>query len=288
MNELELKKKYNDLLKDFNYGSQYLVEHPEKEESILKRLNELTTEMSNIIEALPDMTEEEKKSGFAIEEPQEEIIVEEKQELVEEKQEPIKEAKQLVVKSNTQQIATDFKTNWAIAEKLSKSSILPAEFQGQPENVIIALGMAQKMDLDFFTVAQNLHLIKGRLSWSGSFCKTLIEKTGQYKDLDLVYIGEEGKDSFGCYLEATRIRDNKRIKGNTVTVELAKKEGWWSKKDKYGKETSKWSTMTAQMLGYRAMAFFARLYTPEALNGVMTSEESMDLDYQKEQPKDIL
>lgn len=274
MNEQELKQKYNDLLQSYNEGAQYLVDHPEKEEAVQKRLTEISGEIENIINALPEMTEEEKINGFKIEQT--------------EVQAQVEQPKQMVVKQTSNQVATDFKTNWAIAEKLSKSSLLPAEFQEKPENVIIALGMAQKLDLDFFTVAQNLHLIKGRLSWSGSFCKTLIEKTGQYKDLDLVYVGEEGKDNFGCYLEATRIRDNKRIKGNTVTVELAKKEGWWSKKDKYGNETSKWSTMTAQMLGYRAMAFFARLYTPEALNGVMTSEESMDLDYQKEQPKDIL
>lgn len=276
MNELELKKKYNDLLKDFKVGSQYLVDHPEKEESVQKRLNEISEEISNIMNAIPNMTQEEKENGFKLEQVSEQVS------------EQVEKPKQMIVKQATNQVATEFKTNWAIAEKMAQSSLLPAEFQGKPENVIIALGMAQKLDLDVFTVAQNLHLIKGRLSWSGSFCKTLIEKTGQYKDLDLVYIGEEGKDSFGCYLEATRIRDNKRIKGNTVTVDLAKKEGWWSKKDKFGNETSKWSTMTAQMLGYRAMAFFARLYTPEALNGVMTSEESMDLDYQKEQPKDIL
>ena len=171
---------------------------------------------------------------------------------------------------------------------MAKSTLFPAEFQGHPENVIVALGMAKKMDMDVFTISQNLHLIKGRLSWSGSFCKTLIEKTGQYKDLDLVYFGEEGKDSYGCYLEATRIRDGKRIQGNKVTVELAKKEGWWSKKDKNGNETSKWSTMTSQMLGYRAMAFFARLYCPEALNGVLTSEETMDIAPNREQPQDIL
>ena len=276
MNETELKQKYNSLLADFKTGAQYLVDHPEKEEAAQKRLDEISEELSNIMNALPEMTQEEKENGFKLEQVSEQVS------------EQVEKPKQMIVKQTTNQVATDFKTNWAIAEKLSKSSLLPAEFQEKPENVIIALGMAQKLDLDFFTVAQNLHLIKGRLSWSGSFCKTLIEKTGQYKDLDLIYVGEEGKDNFGCYLEATRIRDNKRIKGNTVTVELAKKEGWWSKKDKYGNETSKWSTMTAQMLGYRAMAFFARLYTPEALNGVMTSEESMDLDYQKEQPKDIL
>ncbi len=269
--ELVLKQKYNSLLESLKKGEDYLSKNPEDEKA-QKRLEEIGEEIKNIMKLFPDMTTYEMQNGFEI-----------KQEI-----EVKPNISSLIIKQNESNIVNDFDNNWAIAEKLSKSSLLPAEFQGHPENVIIALGMSQKMGIDFFTVAQNLHLVKGRLSWSGSFCKTLIEKTGQYKDLDLVYIGEEGKDTRGCYLEATRIRDGKRIKGTTVTIALAKKEGWWSRKDKYGKETSKWSTMTEQMLGYRAMAFFARLYTPEALNGVMTSEESFDINYQRQQPQDIL
>lgn len=279
--EKVLKQKYNDLLKSYTTGAEYLTQHPEKKEEAEKRLEELSKEIENIIKMFPDMTEKEKNEGFVIDEV--EVV-----DTVDTVDTP-KQVETKPVKVEQQPTALQsFSDDWKIANQLAKSSLFPSEFQGHPENVIVALGMAKKMDMDVFTIAQNLHLIKGRLSWSGSFCKTLIEKTGQYKDLDLVYFGEEGKDSYGCYLEATRIRDNKRIKGNKVTVDLAKKEGWWSKKDKYGKETSKWSTMTSQMLGYRAMAFFARLYCPEALNGVLTSDEVEDVTPNRQQPQDIL
>jgi len=276
--ERVLKQKYNDLLKSFTTGAEYLLDHPEEKEKVEKRLDQLSKEMQNIMDMFPNMTEKEKNEGFVIDEV----------EVVDTVDTP-KQAETKPAKVEQHQTALQsFSDDWKIANQLAKSSLFPSEFQGHPENVIVALGMAKKMDMDVFTIAQNLHLIKGRLSWSGSFCKTLIEKTGQYKDLDLVYFGEEGKDNYGCYLEATRIRDNKRIKGNNVTVDLAKKEGWWSRKDKYGKETSKWSTMTSQMLGYRAMAFFARLYCPEALNGVLTSDEVEDVTPNRQQPQDIL
>lgn len=268
MEEKILKEKYNDLLSKYNSGLKYIQDNPEKEEEAKKRLTEIENELSNIMEALPDMTEKEKLEGFVIEEP------------VEAK--PI-ETKPVAVKENVQPTNTimDFKNNWIIAEKLSKSSLLPEEFKGHPENVIIALGMAEKMKMDPFTICQNLHIIRGKLSWSGAFCKTLIEQSGKYTDIDFVYFGDENTDDYGCYLEATRIRDGKRIQGNKVTVKLAKEEKWYT-------TNTKWRTMTAQMLGYRAAAFFARLYCGEMLNGIMTSEENMDIEYQREQPKDIL
>lgn len=162
-----------------------------------------------------------------------------------------------------------FGDNWRIACQLSKSTILPDNYRGKPENVIIALGMAQKMDLDPFTVMQNLNVIKGKTSWSGSFCKTLIEKTKRFKDLELNYIGEKGTDSYGCYLSATRISDGKIIKGPEVTMKMAKEEGWTSNK--------KWITLTDLMLAYRCQSFFARLHCPEAMNGIYTSEEIEDI-----------
>ena len=71
---------------------------------------------------------------------------------------------------------------------------------------------------------------------------------------------------------------------------MAKIEGWWSRKDKYGKETSKWSSLTELMLGYRALSFFARLYCPEALSGVYTDCEIEDMqpEERKEEIKDVL
>ena len=181
-------------------------------------------------------------------------------------------------KNNRTPVLQSFADNWKIAQQYAKSDLIPDNYKNKPENVIIALGMSSKMNLDLFTIMQNLDIVKGKARWNGSFCRTLIEKTGKYKDLDLIYTGEKDKDSFGCYLQAVRKNDGKIVKGAEITVGMAKAEGWWSKKDKYGKETSKWQSLTELMLGYRAMSFFARMHCPEALSGVYTGEEIEDME----------
>lgn len=188
-----------------------------------------------------------------------------------------------MVESQKQQPKTDlqlFGDNWRIATQLSKSTLIPDNYKNKPENVIIALGMSQKMGIEPFTVMQNLNIIKGKTSWSGSFCKTLIEKTKRFKDLELNYIGEKGKDSYGCYLSATRISDGKLIKGPEVTMQMAKEEGWTTNK--------KWLTLTDLMLAYRCQSFFARLYCPEAMNGIYTDDEIVEIQPEKRIVEDVL
>lgn len=176
----------------------------------------------------------------------------------------------------------EFSDNWRMATQLAKSTIIPQAFIGKPENVVIALGLAQQMGLSPFIVMQNLNIIKGKISWSGSFCKTLIEMTGRFKNLELNYFGEKGKDSYGCYLSATRISDGKEIKGPEVTMLTAKEEGWTTNK--------KWITLTDLMLGYRCQSFFARLHCPEALGGIYTDDETMEINSNnnKRTVKDVL
>lgn len=270
MEENMLKIKYNDLLARYNKGAKYLVEHPENAEKTNAELSKIEAELSKIIEAMPNMTEEERTEGFNIE----------AYETVDEETEQV-ESKTIAVKQEPTTALSNFTDNWRMATQLAKSSLLPDEFKNHPENVVIALGMAQKMNMDPFTICQNLHIIRGKLSWSGAFCKSLIEQSGKYTDLDFVYFGEENTDERGCYLEAIRTRDGKRIKGNKVTIKMAKDEKWYT-------TNTKWRTMTDQMLGYRAAAFFARLYCGEMLNGIMTSEENVDMDCERPQPTDVL
>lgn len=164
-----------------------------------------------------------------------------------------------------------FSDNWKIATQYSKSSLVPDNYKNKPENVIIALGMAQKTGFDVYTIMNNLNIVKGKAGWSGSFCRTLIETTGLYKDLDLIWVGEKGKDSYGCYLQAVRKSDGKIIKGTTVDIAMAKAERWTT--------NTKWTNMPELMLSYRATAFFARVYCPSALNGVYTTEEIEDVSF---------
>lgn len=273
--ELMLKQKYNDLLQSLRKGEEYIKSNPEDEKA-QKRLTKLANEMQNIMNAIPNMTQEEMENGFKIENKQKEtqIIVDGD------------DKKNIALKPQVQQPQTNnltsFSQNWNMAVQLSKSDIIPDNYKNKPQNVVIAIGLANQMQLDPFTVMQNLAIIKGKTSWSGSFCKTLIERTGKYKNLELNYVGEKGKDSYGCYLSAVRVSDGKVINGPTVTMQMAKAEKWTS--------NSKWLTLTDLMLAYRCQSFFCRLYVPEAMNGIYTDDEitEINMNSKRKSIEDIL
>ena len=280
MEENMLKIKYNDLLARYNKGAKYLVEHPENAEKTNAELSKIEAELSKIIEAMPNMTEEEKTEGFKLNAA--EVKSKQVSAHVSEQVNEQVESKQIVVKQDpkpTTNLST-FKDNWTMATQLAKSDIIPDNYKNKAANIVIALGIANQMQLDPFTVMQNLAIIKGKTAWSGSFCRTLIERAGKFKDLELNYIGEKGKDTYGCYLSATRISDGKTINGPEVTIAMAKAEGWTSNK--------KWTTLPDLMLAYRCQSYFCRVHCPEAMTGIYTTEEIEDINPSRETPVDVL
>lgn len=157
-----------------------------------------------------------------------------------------------------------------MSEMLSKSTIVPISYQHRPENCFVALDMASRMGLSPMVVMQNLYVIQGKPSWSGSALAAMIKSSSQFRDVELVYVGQEGTDRRGAYVTATNVKSGKTIKGSTVTLEISKKEGW------YQKSGSKWVTMPEMMLGYRAYAWFGRMYCPEVMMGLQTNDELED------------
>ena len=163
-----------------------------------------------------------------------------------------------------------FRSNYKVAQYLAKSNLIPQQYQGKTEDCAIALDMADRMGVSPLMVMQSLYVVKGKPSWSGQACMSFIK--AKYGDAAPIYTGERGTDSRGCYVRV-RTPEGEIIEGAEVTIGMAKAEGWYSKKDKYGKETSKWQTMPELMLAYRAAAFFARVYCPEILMGVSVEGE---------------
>ena len=166
-----------------------------------------------------------------------------------------------------------FRECYNLAKVFAKSSLVPQQYQGKTEDCAIAVDMAERMGVTPLMVMQNLYVVKGKPSWSGQACMSFIK--AKYGDAEPVYTGQRGTDTRGCFVRVTK-PDGEVIEGAEVTIGMAKAEGWYSKKDKYGKETSKWQTMPELMLAYRAAAFFARVYCPEILMGVQVEGEVED------------
>jgi hypothetical protein len=165
-----------------------------------------------------------------------------------------------------------------MAKALCSSTLVPKEYQGQQglANSLIALEIASRMRLSPLVVMQNMTPIHGRPTWSSKFLIATVNASGRFSPLRFVFDNKEQPTR--CHAVATDKATGEVLEGETITLELARKEGWWSRKDRQGNETSKWQTMTGQMLRYRAAAWWANVYCPEIALGLMTQEEALDIE----------
>ena len=161
------------------------------------------------------------------------------------------------------------------AKSLCESDLVPTNYKGQKglSNCLVALEMSKRMNLSQLTVMQNLNVIHGKPSWSAQFISSQIIGCGRFKNFDYVVTGKNENLAVQC--QATRLEDNKLIKGTTVSMKMAQQEGWTRKNPKY-------QSMPELMLKNRAATFFGRQYILDLLLGVQTSEEVVDI-----QPIDV-
>ena len=165
-----------------------------------------------------------------------------------------------------------------MARALCSSTLVPREYQGQQglANSLIALEIAGRMRLSPLVVMQNMTPIHGRPTWSSKFLIATVNASGRFSPLRFVF--DNPQNPTRCRAVATDKATAEVLEGETITLELARKEGWWSRKDRQGNETSKWQTMTGQMLRYRAAAWWANVYCPEIALGLITQEEALDIE----------
>ena len=163
-----------------------------------------------------------------------------------------------------------FETAQRMAKALSASSLLPTTFQGNIPNCMIAMELANRIGCSVFMVAQNLDVIHGRPSWRAQFLIATTNASGKFSPIRYRWEGKAGSDDWGCRAFAKDAKTGEECVGPLVTIGLAKREEWYSKKG------SKWQTIPELMLTYRAGSWWTRIYCPEMAMGMGTSEEAID------------
>jgi len=181
-----------------------------------------------------------------------------------------------------------------VTEKRRGSEIDLIENPSALSNCVVALNMASRMGADPLMVMQNLYIVEGRPSWSSQWIIAAINGCGRFSPLrfDLEDLGEQEVEytvtewvdrqkvnkkvkttvrNLRCTAWATEKGTGGRIDSPKVDVAMAVKEGW------FGKTGSKWQTMPEVMLRYRTASFFGKLYAPELLMGMQSTEEEHDI-----------
>lgn len=162
-----------------------------------------------------------------------------------------------------------FENTQRMAKLLAVSNIAPQQYRGNIADCVVAIDIANRMGLSPLVVMQNSQIVHGNFSWKGTATKAMIDSCKKYTKTRYVEVGERGKDSWGFYLEAID-KDGEIVKGVTVDIAMAKKEGWWQR-------NPKWANLTELMLKYRASAFFMRTECAGLAMGFLTSEENEDV-----------
>lgn len=163
---------------------------------------------------------------------------------------------------------------WGLATKmassLAQSTIVPKEFQGNANNALIALELANRLQVSPLMVMQNLYVVYGRPAWSAQYMIAMINGSGKY-DFELQYDEKTDKNGKPFSCQCWTEKNGRKVSGPVIDMDMAKAEGWL---DKTG---SKWKTMPQMMLRYRAASFFGRMNCPELTMGIYTQEEVVEI-----------
>ena len=161
------------------------------------------------------------------------------------------------------------KSAYRAAQYLAQSDLVPEQtYKGKPQNCLIALDIANRMQLSPLLVMSNLFIVRGKPGWSGQFCVAAINGCGRFYSIEYIQTPENGGT---CFVRAKRKGTDEEVVGAKVSLQMAKDEGWLNKSG------SKWATMPELMLQYRAAAFFARAFCPDVLLGLQTADEIRDV-----------
>lgn len=172
-----------------------------------------------------------------------------------------------------------FTLAWQMAQALAGSTIVPSNFQKSPQNCLIAIEQANRLNMSPFLVMQNLYVIQGRPSWSSQWIIAAVNRSGKF-DMELQFDEKKDKDGKPFSCQCWTMKEGRRVDGIVIDMDMARAEGWTSKNG------SKWRTMPQVMLRYRAASFFARMNCPEVVLGMYSMEESEEIAY-AEGPRDI-
>lgn len=168
--------------------------------------------------------------------------------------------------------AQSFEMALRMADCLSKSTVVPKEYQGNNGNCLIAIEMAARINTSPLMVMQNLYIVNGKPAWSSQWIISMINSSHRYKtelQYEITNLQEDG--GLGCRAFAEDWSGHV-VYGPKVTMKMANDEGW------VNKNGSKWKTMPEVMIQYRAASFFGRMNCPDMIMGIYSKDEVMEMD----------
>jgi len=164
---------------------------------------------------------------------------------------------------------TTFEGAIQFSDTLSKSTMVPKNFQNKPEDILVAVQWGSEVGLPPLQALQNIAVINGKPAIYGDAALALVTGHPEYGGHEEVIDRPDGDIVAVCRI--TRI-----VKGEKVVTERtfsqgdAQRAGLWNK-------AGPWKQYPKRMLQMRARGFAIRDAFPDALKGVSVVEEQQDV-----------
>lgn len=173
-------------------------------------------------------------------------------------------------------VTTAAESQFALAQReakaLAASALIPAAYQNNIPNVLIAMDVSKRIGASPLMVMQNLYIVHGRPAWSATFLIATVNACGKFSALRYETRGDDPfEPDYRVRAVALDKATGEACEGPWVGWRMVKAEGW------DGKKGSKWGTMPDLMFRYRAAAFWTRLFAPEVSMGIYTADEVEDM-----------
>jgi hypothetical protein len=157
------------------------------------------------------------------------------------------------------------------AEMMSRSDMVPKDFKGKPQNILVAVQMGMDIGLPPTQAIQNIAVINGRPSLWGDAALAVVRAHPACE-----YIHEDlDKSTLVATCKIKRKGQPETVR--TFSQEDAQNARLWGK-------TGPWSDYPYRMLQMRARSFAMRDAFPDALKGIYIAEEAQDIPVQDIDP----
>ena len=162
---------------------------------------------------------------------------------------------------------------------LAKSQMVPKQYQGKPEDIMVAVQWGCEIGLAPMQALQNISVINGKPSVYGDAAMALVQAIPVCEGVDESIEGEGTPNPVAVCIARRKGRNPVIVR---FSVEDAKRAGLWGKQ-------GPWQAYPKRMLQMRARGFALRDAFPDVLKGLITVEEAQDYpDEAKPRPvKDV-
>lgn len=167
---------------------------------------------------------------------------------------------------------TNLKEAKEFADTLSKSGLVPKEFQAKPNNILVAVQWGYEIGLAPMQALQNIAVINGRPSLWGDSLLALVKSHPAFAG------SREWMEGDIAFCEIKRTLANG--KEETTLAQFSKED---AQRANLLNKQGPWKQYPKRMMQLRARGFAIRDAFPDAVKGMITAEEAMDYP----EPKDI-